>query len=180
MRDEVKIVENPISGNILIVPRFLAGGSVSDLAKTAAKAAREYPDRTIIMNCDGREHIVTVTAEERRNKELTSLDFYEKICVVRDADFRSYMFNVTSKRDDKIQVEFNEKASPYIGIYAAALDAAILSRSNNNVPVEFSFRDKTLSINGTDEPADIEILFPPEKRSRKDSDPLPPASYKYY
>ena len=173
----IRIAENPISGKILVVQSF---GMVTDLAKTAAMAAREHPDRVIEASCEEGAVIVTVTAEERQDKNITSLDFYEKICAARGMPFNSYMFDITSKTDDKIHVEFNENALPHEGIYDAALDASTLSRANNNVPVEFSFRDKTLSIKGTDEPADMEILFPPEKRIRKDYDPLPPAPYKYY
>ncbi|HEY8190856.1 MAG TPA: hypothetical protein VIG74_00425 [Alphaproteobacteria bacterium] len=177
MIDDVRIVENPISGKILLVQRF---GFVTQLAKAFVIAAEQYPDRLLEGSCDGGQHIIPVTAKERREKELTSVDYYEKICAVRGMRFESYMFDIVSEEDGRIRAEFNKNASPYERIYDAALDAVMLSRAHDNTPVEFSFRDKTVSIKGTDEPMAIESSFPPEKRGRQDYVPPPPPPGGYY
>jgi hypothetical protein len=177
MIEDVRIVENPISGKILLVQRF---GYVTQLAKAFLIAAEQYPDRLLEGSCDGGYHLIPVTAKERQEKNLTTVDYYEKICAVRGMRFESYMFDIASSDNSKIRAEFNQNAGNYETIYAAALDAAILSRAHGNIPVEFSFRDQTVSIKGTDEPMTMEASFPPSKRSRKDYVPPPSSPGGYY
>src|SRR5688572_4121030 len=119
MQHKVRVVENPISGKILVVLHF---GTCMDLSRTAASAARQYPDRVIEASMDSGHTIVPVTAEERAGKAMTAVDFFEKVTAARGGSAESWMFDAAQGQNGTVEARFTDKAREY---YVNIFDATI-------------------------------------------------------
>ena len=173
MQHKVRVVENPISGKILVVCDF---GTSLDLSRAAATAAREYPDRVIEASMDGGHSIVKLTAEERAGKNMTVVDFFERITAARGGNLESWMFDIAQCREDAIDVKFNDKAKEhYVNIFDAAIDAVMLSRQMD-APINFEFRKRKVTVDKSTDPETIEQSFPENLRIIRDYEP-PPRQY---
>jgi hypothetical protein len=168
MQHKVRVVENPISGKILVV---CDSGTSMDLARTAASAARTYPDRIIEASMDYGHTIVPVTAGERVSKTMTAVDFFEKITAARGGIAESWMFDAAQGQDGTIEAKFTDKAREcYANIFDASIDAVLLSRKEN-APVSFEFRNRKVTVDKSTDPETIEQSFPENLRMIRDYEP---------
>jgi hypothetical protein len=171
MQQKARVVENPISGKILVVCN--PGGTTMDLARIAAAAARQYPDRLIEASMDGGASRMSMSAEERAGKNLTAVDFFEKITAARGGNTESWMFNAAQGQDGTVEATFTDRAKEsYVNIFDVAIDAALFSRQFD-APVTFEFRNRKVTVDKSTDPEAIEQLFPGNQRVIRDYEPPP-------
>ena len=188
MVESVRVVENPISGKILVINNF---GDIREVVKVAARLLKEpdCADRAIELSSDG-GHSIFLLKPQDRTPDMTATDLYVGLMGARGLwtlpegtprhKVTSRMFDSTDAKDGKISAVFNKEANPYEKIYYAAIDAALLSRENGGKSVEFEFRGKTVTVGGATSPESIESNFPLNQRTRADYVPPKPSTYKSY
>ena len=178
--ENVYVVENPLSGKILVV-------SWQDDIRDAVKIAAEYLNdpnykaRAIEISCDFGQTVFTLKPKDRTSG-MTAVDLYTGLWQSRFREApTSYMFDRTAEGQGGIIHASFGKHTEHEKIYGVAMDAALLSRENGGKPVEFDFRGKKVVVSGSTPPEDIEKMFPESQRMRKDPPPLPKfAGYKPY
>lgn len=171
--EKVRVVQSPISGKMLVI---LQSGDMTDLARTAASIARQFPEAPVEASMDFGKTVALITAEERTGKNMTAVDFFAKIWEARGGGASSWMFDAAQAQGGTVAARFSTEAPATVSIFNAALDAALLSREFGNAPVEFEFRNRKITVTGSTDPETIEKSMPENLRTRGEYVP-PPRQY---
>jgi|GEM_PF-2578531 len=155
---------------------FFQGENLIESIKVAAQfLGREFDGYTLNVSSDYGEVKFTVERFER-NLNITAVDFFSKIWELRKGVApQAKHFIIDGGDHDSLNLVF--KNNDNIGLYEAAIDAALVSRENDNKIVEFVFRGRRLVLTGKTPPESIEKLFPENERLRFDQPKAQPIRF---
>lgn len=162
---QIRIVQNPISNKLLVM---IDSGDIRDLARKAAEVSQDAAEAGMKVMFD--TGTVEFTPEDLKGTKLTAADVWDKITDIRGG--KHSMFDSSEGQNGTVEARFNSNAPATVSLYYAALDAVMLSREEK-APVEFEFRNRTVTVTGATDPVEIEQSFPANLRTRGDYVPPP-------